>query len=527
MAGPGGQGHALPARSQSSRMLRLGFVLDVAGYGVRSAPAQNGVQRRLPALVVDTLAECGMDLDYLDHEWTGDGINVVMPADMDPTVVLPVLIRSLAANLGEDNALNYDRIRLRMAIGVGLVEQSAAGFGGPMIVDTNRLVDSAPLRSALTAYPAADLAVAISDQVYATVIRPGYPGIPGSQFSRVNVVAKEFTGPAWIWVSARQWSQPAYRPLHPEDPREIGGYRIAARLGQGPGGRVYLGHRESAAAGTGSGADPGADPGSGSDSDSDSGLGGDWFAVKVFYQELAADDDIRRRIAAGVLAAGVLHGPNLVPVADAGTDSGRPWVASRLVRGPSLAEIVAETGPLPSVAAAWLTLDLARALVALHAAGFAHQAIAPGNTLLESGGTVLTDFAISRAALTAVPVSLADDMFLLGCVAFFAATGREPWSTCPVSLVLAGETASDPDLEGCPPALLPVVTACLEPRPRRPAAAEVVARVSGIAGRRPRSWLPYAVVARLAEYQQFLPPAPAPWAARLRSLRRRVRMGGR
>jgi hypothetical protein len=263
MAGPGGQGHASPARSQSSRMLRMGFVLDVAGYGVRSAPAQNGVQRRLPALVVDTLAECGMDLDYVDHEWTGDGINVVMPANMDPTVVLPMLIRSLATNLGADNRRNYDRIRLRMAIGVGLVEQSAAGFGGPMIVDTNRLVDSAPLRSALATYPAADLAVAISDQVYATVIRPGYPGIPGSQFSRVNVVAKEFTGPAWIWVSARQWSQPAYRPLRPEDPREIGGYRIAARLGEGPAGRVYLGRR-----GLGGTAGP--------------GPGGDWVAVKVF-----------------------------------------------------------------------------------------------------------------------------------------------------------------------------------------------------------------------------------------------------
>ncbi|HTU03942.1 MAG TPA: hypothetical protein VMG13_00175, partial [Trebonia sp.] len=183
--------------------------------------------------------------------------------------------------------------------------------------------------------------------------------------------------------------------------------------------------------------------------------------------------------------------------------------------------------PLPSVAATWLAIDVARALVALHAAGFAHQAIAPGNTLLEPGGTVLTDFAVSRAALTAVPVSLADDMFLLGCVVFFAATGREPWGTCPISLVLAGETATDPDLEGCPPALLPVVTACLEPRPRRPAAAELVARVSEIAGQRPRSWLPYAVVARLTEYQQFRPPAPAPWAARLRSLRRRVRMGGR
>jgi len=486
----------------------MGFVLDVAGYGARRAPAHNAVQQRLLLLVVDTLAECGMDLDRVDHQWTGDGINAVMPADMDPTVVLPLLIRTLAANLGADNARNSDHIRLRMAVGVGLVERSAAGFAGPMIVDTNRLVDSAPLRSALAAYPAADLAVAISDQVYATVIRPGYPGIPGSQFSRVNVVAKEFNGIAWIWVSARQWSQPAYRPLRPEDPREIGGYRIAARLGEGPAGRVYLGRRS-----------PGGAVGPGS--------GGDWVAVKMFYQELVADQDIRRRIAAGVLAASVLSGPNIVPVVDAGTDSGRPWVATKLVRGPSLAEIVAETGPLPTLAAIWLTLDVARALVALHAAGFAHQAIAPGNTLFEPGGAVLTDFALSRAALTAVPASLADDMFLLGCDVFFAATGREPWGTCPVALVLAGETASDPDLAGCPPELLPVVTACLEPRRRRPAAAELVAQVSEIAGQRPRSWLPYTVVARFAEYQQIRPPAPAPLTARFLSLRRRVRIRGR
>ena len=178
-AEPRGQGYG--------RKLRIGFVLDVAGYGTRSALAQNDVQRRLPLLVVDSLAGSGMDLGSVDHEWTGDGINVVMPADVDPTVVLPVLIRSLAANLGADNVRSVDRIRLRMAVGVGLVEQSAAGFGGPMIVDTNRLVGSAPLRAALAAYPSADLAVAISDQVYATVIRPGYPGIPGSQFNRVSV----------------------------------------------------------------------------------------------------------------------------------------------------------------------------------------------------------------------------------------------------------------------------------------------------------------------------------------------------
>ena len=264
-------GQAPPARSQSGRTLRMGFVLDVAGYGARSAPLQHEVQRRLPPLVINSLAECGMDLDYVEHEWTGDGINAIMPADMDPTVVLPVLVRSLAANLGADNPRGADRIRLRMAIGVGLVEHSRTGFGGPMIIDISRLVDCTPLRAALSSYPSADLAVAISDQVHATVIRPGYPGIPEAQFNRVDVVEKEFAAPAWIWVSARQWSTPAYQRLAPGDPRAIGGYRVAARLGAGPSGQVFLCCTRD----------------------------GDWLAAKVYRHEIAADPDASRRLAAG------------------------------------------------------------------------------------------------------------------------------------------------------------------------------------------------------------------------------------
>lgn len=497
-AEPRGQGQAPPARGQSGRKLRMGFVLDVAGYGARTAPLQNEVQRRLPLLVANTLAECGMDLESVGHEWTGDGINAVMPADMDPTVVLPVLIRSLAASLGADNARSIDRIRLRMAIGVGLVEHSAAGFGGPMIVDINRLVGSAPLRAALASYPSADLAVAISDQVYATVIRPGYPGIPGAQFSRVNVIAKEFAGPAWIWVSARQWSEPAYQPIAPDDPREMGGYRMTARLGAGPAGQVYLA----------------------------SARDGGWSAVKVFHPELAADPDVRRRLTAGALAASVLHGPHIAHVIDSDTESGHPWVASTLVKGPSLAATVAETGPLPAVAAAWLALGAARAVTALHEAGLAHQAVTPHNVLLEPDGPVLTDFGLSRQALTGGSGSAADDVCLLGCTAFFAATGRSPWGSSLGGPVSSTEILGEPDLAGCPSILLPAVLACLDPDPaRRPTAAELVTQLAEAAGQQSRSWLPEAVTARFAEYQELPAPAPA-HRSRFRYLRALLAPGG-
>ncbi|MGH3260625.1 MAG: hypothetical protein ACRDNS_01380, partial [Trebonia sp.] len=170
-ARPGLQRAAAAATShgrRSGRALRLAFVLDVTGYGARTVVARDDIQRRLRQLVVATLGECGLrlDTDGIDHQWTGDGINAILPPDIDPPATLSTLIRSLAAELGADNARHADRIRLRMAIGVGLVERSAAGFGGPVIVDINRLVDSAALRTALSREPTADLAVAVSHPVY-------------------------------------------------------------------------------------------------------------------------------------------------------------------------------------------------------------------------------------------------------------------------------------------------------------------------------------------------------------------------
>jgi hypothetical protein len=478
----------------------MGFVLDVAGYGARTAPLQSEVQRRLPALVAHMLRKCGMDFDCVEHEWTGDGINAVLPADMDPTVTLPTMIRSLAAQLGADNARSSDRIRLRMAVGVGLIEHSAAGFGGPMVLDINRLVDSTPLRAALVRHPAADLVVAISDQVHSTVIRPGYLGIPSGQFNRVHVVAKEFSAPAWIWISARQWSVPAYQPLTMDDPRHIGGYRIAARLGSGPATRAYL-------ASTTGGAPDGTP-------------GGGWVAVKVFGPCVAGDAEARRRLEAGVLAASALRGAALGQLIESDTVSARPWLARTLVPGPTLASAVGETGPLPASSAAWLALGVARALATIREAGAAHEAITASNVLLSVDGPVVTDLGVSRNALIAGPADEAEDVFALGCLTFYAAVGRTPFGNCPDHAVCAPAARGEPDLYGCPADLLPIVEACLardqglRPRPRA-----LISRLTAMAGQPPRCWLPTAIAARCADYQQFpdLAAEPRP-RARLGSL---------
>ena len=462
---------------RGGRRLRLGFVLDVVGFGTRTSPQQHEVQRRLRQLVHSALAECGLALDKLigGYQWTGDGINVMLPLDMDPALVLPALIRSISAGLSADNARSADRIRLRMAVGVGLVEPSVTGFNGPLIVDISRLVSSDPLRSSLSDFPVADLAVAISDHAFALVIQPGYPGIPAGQFTAVNVTVKEFSEPAWLWVSARQWSEPAYAPLAPADPREIGGYRIVARLGRGMAGQVYLA--------AGSADRPSAD----------------LAAVKVFDEALTADEDTRRRLITGALAASVLSGDHLAPVVSSDTRARRPWVASTLVCGPSLASTVAETGPLPGDAVGWLMLGLAGALATVHKARLTHRAVHPRNVLLDADRAVLTDLGTNKNALTVGPGTAADDVFSLGATAYYAATGQA--GQIPQA---AAEGEQDAVMTGCPPVLAPMLRACLDSDPTaRPTAAELQIWLATAIGKRPRFWLPEPVAFRISEYRQF------------------------
>jgi hypothetical protein len=496
-------------------MLRMGFVLDVVGYGARPAPLRSEVQRRLPRLVAAMLGNCGFRLESVEHEWTGDGINVVLPADADPAHALPVLIRALAAQLTQDNARAADRVRLRMSVGIGLVENAATGFGGPMILDMSRLVNSAPLRGALTVNPDADLVAAISDQVHSAIIRPGYPGIPAAQFTRADVAEKEFTGPAWIWVSTRQWTAPALAPLARGDPRWIksstpGRYHLTARLGAGPASTVYLARAARRTA------PPPVAPVRLGDSPA-----GTWLAVKVFRPELLPGPAARHRLAEGIKAAAAVGGPGVARVVDSGPDAARPWIATAMVPGPSLHEAVTQTGPLPPRPALWLAAGVARALADIHRAGTAHGSLRPSNVLLSPDGPVVTDAGTGWPVITAADdgASLShpahparskhpgDDVLALGCVAFYAATGRTPYGEYPAGGDVLPRDAGDPDLSGCPAELLPVVQACLRPPDARPDAAAISGQLSAAAGTAPRAWLPEAVASRFADYLTVPPVA--------------------
>ncbi|MFJ3296847.1 bifunctional serine/threonine-protein kinase/ABC transporter substrate-binding protein [Streptomyces bacillaris] len=298
------------------------------------------------------------------------------------------------------------------------------------------------------------------------------------------------------------------RPLTSQDPRAVGPYRTLARLGAGGMGVVYLARS----------------------------AGGALAAVKVIRAEHAADPRFRARFRREAEAAGRITGPWVVPVLGADTEAREPWLATAFVPGPSLGEVVGARGALPAGTVRALGVRLAAALATVHAGGLIHRDVKPGNILLALDGPRLIDFGIARhpgaTALTATdamlgtpgylapeqasagPVGPACDVFSLGCVLVYAATGRPPFGAGGAAGVLFRTVHEEPDLDGVPPALLPLVTACLAKTPdTRPTAGEARDRLMGGAAGSPGTGGAGAVGGRdPREALAREPMPPALWA---------------
>ncbi|MFG1606787.1 macro domain-containing protein [Actinoplanes sp. NPDC049265] len=196
-----------------STAVRMGFVIDVAGYSGRSARQKVDLQHRVATFVDETLAGLGLRLDQTHHHGTGDGMVVFLPSDVEVHRALPGLLRSATEELAEDNRRYRDRMRLRMAVVIGPLGPAAIGFSGDAIVQAGRMVDSDALRIALGDRPHADLAVAVSDQLYTYAVRERHAGLRADDFQPLDVHSKEFHGPAWLWNGlAAEPAQPAGRP---------------------------------------------------------------------------------------------------------------------------------------------------------------------------------------------------------------------------------------------------------------------------------------------------------------------------
>ncbi len=260
-------------------------------------------------------------------------------------------------------------------------------------------------------------------------------------------------------------------PLAADDPQQVGGYRLHARLGAGGMGQVFLGFSPAGRA----------------------------VAVKVVHRQFARDPDFVRRFGREVEAARAVSGAYTAPVVAAGPSDDPPWLATVFVPGPSLAEVIAHAGPLPEPAVWKLAGGLIEALQAVHASGLVHRDLKPANVLLAVDGPRLIDFGISRAlegaamSVTSLIVGTpafmspeqaagfqvgpASDVFALGSVIAFAATGAAPFGAGPSSPVVVAYRVvhSQPDLSHVPASLTKLVADCLAKAPAdRPQLAQLM-----------------------------------------------------
>ncbi|MFL9657332.1 serine/threonine-protein kinase [Streptomyces sp. PB17] len=250
-----------------------------------------------------------------------------------------------------------------------------------------------------------------------------------------------------------------FQPLQDDDPRTVAGYRLAARLGAGGMGRVYLSHTR----------------------------GGRPVAIKVVRSELADDPTFRRRFGREIKAARRVKGAYTAELIDADPDGTPPWLATLYVPGPPLSAAVARRGPLPVPAVLWLMAGVAEALQAIHDAGIVHRDLKPANVLLAADGPRVIDFGISLATdstahtvtgttigtpqymapeqASGSDVTAATDVFSLGQTAAFAALGKPLYGDGPAATVLYRIVHSEPDLSGLPERLRGLLGRCLAADP--------------------------------------------------------------
>jgi WD40 repeat protein len=260
--------------------------------------------------------------------------------------------------------------------------------------------------------------------------------------------------------------------LQDSDPRHVAVYRLIERLAVGGMGIVYLGESPS----------------------------GRPVAVKLIRPELASTPEFRARFRREVEAARLVGGFHTAAVVDADPDADPPWMVTQYVPGPSLNDRVKREGPLDPAAVHKLAAALAEGLHAIHSRSLVHRDLKPLNIIMAPDGPRIIDFGIAKAVgasndprLTATgrvvgtpaflspeqlegnPVGPASDIFSLGSVLAFAATGRAPFDARDITVTTYAIVNKPPNLRSIDGPLLDVIRACLAKDPAsRPTAAALL-----------------------------------------------------
>lgn len=192
-------------------------------------------------------------------------------------------------------------------------------------------------------------------------------------------------------------------------------------------------------------------------------------AVKTLDLTGPDSDNAGERFRREARATAMLNHPHIVTVYDTGVEEQTAYLVMELLPGPTLAEEVRDSGPLPVDEVRTIGYEVAGALQAAHDAGIVHRDIKPGNISYAADGTVkVLDFGITQLVdealgqhqltMTDTIVGTAEylapeqatgqrvdsraDLYALGCVLTTLLTGKPPF-TAPTPVAILMKHAHD------------------------------------------------------------------------------------
>ncbi|MFD8466271.1 PQQ-binding-like beta-propeller repeat protein [Streptomyces cyaneofuscatus] len=298
--------------------------------------------------------------------------------------------------------------------------------------------------------------------------------------------------------------------LRREDPRRFGRFTVLARFQEAASAVQYVAR--------------------------DTGTG-ELAVITAARPALAAVPAFRRRFQAEARTAERLAGGWVTPPLETGEadDPELLWTATAYVPALPLADAVAVAGPLPERALRILGAGIAEILSRVHAGGSVLQGLAPGTVLLAEDGPRLTAFGPLGAAAAAearpggqlsvrlgylTPEQVAgrevgapSDLFVLGLLLAYAATGTTPFTEGPPEEAARRIAEADPELDAVPEELRELIAGCLAKDPaERPTAGTVAAELAleGAAGLARGGWLPERLAAAVADQEARVRALEAP-----------------
>jgi hypothetical protein len=184
-------------------------LVDVARSGQLIDQHQLRMRADLRTVLARTLAYQHLQWTDLHRDDLGDGIRLIVPPTVSPSALLDPFVPTLTDVLREHrrSAPPEARLRLRVAVHMGLVHHDGHGWAGQTLVHVARLINANAVRTTLT-WAETDLVVVVSQTMWEAVVAQGY-GLNPAGYRRITIAEKETTGPAWIYLPARNLEVPS------------------------------------------------------------------------------------------------------------------------------------------------------------------------------------------------------------------------------------------------------------------------------------------------------------------------------